>query len=212
MSLVWPNRSSPMAKYSVIIFLGAVALGIVAEVFVVLQSRYALGQVRKPTVNLFGEAAAQRGWPANPPEPWPSVYQFSERSAFGASRQTAWATDIRRETTHQMEVERYGWPQPVLVRTQLWWPLQDARWGTPKPAGMGWRVRWKGSLFDVTLFTTIAVGLIAVPTALVRSLRRRKRARSGRCLECGYQLATGPVCPECGCRSSYTTTWQLRDC
>ena len=41
--------------------------------------------------------------------------------------------------------------------------------------------------------------IIATALLLAGSIRRRKRLRSGQCVQCGYDLrASSGVCPECG--------------
>jgi hypothetical protein len=55
------------------------------------------------------------------------------------------------------------------------------------------RVEWKGMFAGSALYTGV-VGLAFLPLAL----RRWSRARHGRCLSCGYELAGLPTCPECG--------------
>ena len=76
---------------------------------------------RLPTViNVFGSEAAAKGWPTTPPTPWPAVTQWSQEGSYLGRRQVAWSQNQARLTTHQMEVEFYGWPFPALRHAKLW--------------------------------------------------------------------------------------------
>ncbi len=155
-----------------------------------------------PTLDLRGADAAARGWPAHTPfdnPPWPDVTQWTEASRFGYVRQQAWSS-ADRKTTHQMVVDRYGWPFTVFEKRQLWRPWEDPKWASTEPNDTGLYTRWDGVVLN-----SFAIGL---PAFLLMCgpgfLRRRERRRHGQCIECGYDLrgtpATGPGarCPECG--------------
>ena len=76
---------------------------------------------RLPTViNVFGSEATAKGWPITPPTPWPAVTQWSQEGSYLDRRQLAWSQNQTRLTTHQMEVEFYGWPFPALRHAKLW--------------------------------------------------------------------------------------------
>ena len=57
---------------------------------------------------------------------------------------------------------------------------------------------WRGFAINWALYAFILFGILALPVALKRSVRRRR----GRCLECGYDLRSDYQggCPECGWR------------
>jgi hypothetical protein len=70
--------------------------------------------------------------------------------------------------------------------------------------GFGWEVNsWNGSVTDYKIsapfwfLTPLFGGIASIP--LWRAIRRRRRRKMGRCVECGYDLrATPDRCPECG--------------
>ena len=94
-------------------------------------------------VNVFDDEALARGWPLTPPPPpeardstpadasaspdssaspntsgtsstWPEVTQWSQEGSYFHRRRQAWSLNQSARTTHQMEVELYGWPLPAL--------------------------------------------------------------------------------------------------
>lgn len=107
---------------------------------------------------------------------------------------------------------RAGWPLPMmeggdyseihsqqgepatgkqhLVSLKLWWSADLKRiWRLPLApvwGGAGIAANWAA--------WSGAIGLIFLPGAIRRTMRRRR----GQCLRCGYPKGEGPVCPECG--------------
>lgn len=80
-------------------------------------------------VNVFDAEAVARGWPvALPPAaqnqfspaPWPEVTQWSQEGSYFHRRRQAWSLNQSARTTHQMEIELYGWPLPALRRGKFW--------------------------------------------------------------------------------------------
>jgi hypothetical protein len=174
---------------------------LIASAVALVTYRYSgLGQrSTAATVNVFGAEAAARGWPARTPhaKPWPNVTQWSEWSVFGARRRIAWgAAPDGRSTSRQMESEFYGWPMPVVVHTQFWWPWNDPAWTTAAKPDTGLTLEPVGVIIDTLLFS-VALWLVLFGPGVLRWFWRRHRRR---CTECGYNL-TGNVsgrCPECG--------------
>ncbi len=58
-------------------------------------------------------------------------------------------------------------------------------------------VNWSNFAVNTAAMTPVAFALLCIPPAL-RAIRRRRRARRGRCPACGYDLQTLTTCPECG--------------
>lgn len=111
-----------------------------------------------------------------------------------------------------------GWPARSLMARDTyqtpWWWLGD---GSERRLWNGWRYRvaWAGGVTvwrpsnpnwipirpwwpGFALNTAFYAGLAWCAAAGPRWWRRRRRARRGECLECGYPLGESPVCPECG--------------
>lgn len=59
---------------------------------------------------------------------------------------------------------------------------------------------WTLRSYGVPLIYPAGLALIATASPIAAVIRSRRRARSGRCLGCGYDLADMPdsTCPECG--------------
>ncbi|MBK8268573.1 MAG: hypothetical protein IPK83_09850 [Planctomycetes bacterium] len=154
------------------------------------------------TINDFGAAAAAHGWPAKTPadQPaWPAVTQWSEWSRFGYVERMAWSAH-NQQTTHQMQVDRWGWPFTVFEQRQCWWPWSDPAWKSAERPDSRIYVRWDGvALNGLVLGVPLAILLMAP-----NFIRARSRRKEGLCLKCGYDLR-GPTpdnplarCPECG--------------
>ena len=154
------------------------------------------------SINEFKGNAAARGWPARTPSDqptWPAVKQWSEWSRFGCSRQTAWGSPDG-QTTHQIAVDRHGWPFYVFEDRQYWWPWSDPTWMSTQRSDPALQVRWDGVMMNgMTIGLPLAL-LVLAPSAL----QRRRRHRRGLCVECGYDLrgaasaGADSRCPECG--------------
>lgn len=153
-------------------------------------------------VNVIGPEAARWGWPVSTPpdsEPWPAVTQFSEWRSFGYRRRGAWSSEGGK-TTHQMEVDDYGWPMAVVQRRQHWRPWNAPKWNTVVPNDSGYQVRWVRLFINIALLSAV----VCVPWLIWSRLFRMMRVRRGLCIDCGYDLRGTPVsglgarCPECG--------------
>lgn len=162
------------------------------------------------TINDFGAAAAAHGWPVRTPadqRKWPDATQWSEHSRFGYVHLRV-SSAINRQSTHQMQIDRHGWPFTVFERRQLWWPWDDPTWTSAQRPDSGLCVRWDGVLLNGLVLGLPLAMLILAP----QFLRARSRRRRGCCVECGYDLrgpsAGSPVvrCPECGTVSEPSAT------
>lgn len=91
------------------------------------------------------------------------------RSAYG----------VRRTGPPLATVQRVGLVEPSMLGGSWALPL------IPHPPGM---------LANIAVYTGFVLGLLVA----VRWLRLRRRARLGLCIACGYDMAGGDMCPECG--------------
>lgn len=142
--------------------------------------------------NLIGAEAAAAGWPAATPLPWPDVTGWSDERRFAYRRLGAWSWPEpppdadQAKTTHQMELEEFGWPLPVLDRLQLWWPWEDPKWSTKVPHDSGLRIRWSGLALN-SIMQALAIWLAVFgPFHLWSAALRWRRRSRGECLACGY--------------------------
>lgn len=62
------------------------------------------------------------------------------------------------------------------------------------------------TLVSISIWWMTCPAIIVISLLLAGALRRRKRLRSGRCVQCGYDLrASSGVCPECGTASQHVS-------
>jgi hypothetical protein len=205
-----------MARLSILIFAALLLAAGTANLLVAVLAIQPPNSPRLPTtVNVFGSEAAAKGWPVTPPDPWPAVTQWSQEGSYANRRQTAWSQNQTQSTTHQMQVDFYGWPFPALRRTQLWasqdhsprWSPKQSVGGAGAPGASGGTSRfvdtglaphWPGVVANPLLLALITWLVCVAPIILGHRLRRALRIRRGLCPACGYPAGVSGVCSECG--------------
>jgi hypothetical protein len=199
-----PAVKRSLAVLGVLILLAAVANLLLALSFVTP----ARGRIPgKPLANVIGPGAATHSWPDRTPhaQPWPTITQWQVEGTFGHRRYQVYAANPHPNGTHQMQTDVYGWPLPVLIETNRWWPWEDPAWKITDMPELAMRPVWSGVLLN-PLIAVIPLWLACVvPWLAWRWWTRRTRRRSGRCTGCGYDLkglAPGALCPECGQRTA----------
>lgn len=173
-----------------------------------------------PTRSEMGPEAETEGWPIRPPTPWPAVTDWSQDVRGAAVYQSAWSRNQAGQTTHQMQVEFYGWPLPSLRHAILWsTPDHSPRYVPPPGAaganGMssgpgtgtdyrdtGLQLHWPGVILNPLLFAVLSWLLLVAPIAIFLSARRALRVRRGRCPACSYPVGATNRCTECGCQAT----------
>ncbi len=88
--------------------------------------------------------------------------------------------------------ERF-WNMPTGLKTN-----SRGLFGAVPGARLPLRPILPGFIVNTLFYAGLALAAVAVP----RSLRRRRRAKRGRCIACGYEVGGIAVCPECGVASS----------
>jgi len=154
------------------------------------------GQRTPNVINDFGADAAQRGWPAQTPTPWPAPTQWAEHRSFGYRYVAVYSGATPQATSHQMQFESVGWPVPVVQRVEMWWPEDGPQ--PSMPPNMDWVISWE-ELIVTSAFAGIACGaLVAMPWIMLGWAIRGSRLRRNRCPACAYPLGDAPNCSECG--------------
>ncbi len=179
------------------LFLVIASLGVTANLLVAILSTQPINGVAiTPTKYVRGsEVPSQWPFPIRSANPWPQPVQWLEEESL-----TIRYVDVRAEsrfkTTHTMQVTMFGWPLPVLQQVTFAWPWEDPQYAPalPNPTDTGLQVMWANLFAAPVGFAAV----VAAPVWLVPWAIGRIRARQGRCVRCGYQLAATSICSECG--------------
>ncbi len=182
---------------SFVLFVALTAFGVIANLLIAIHATQVPTRNRPPAP--FSEMTEDASaWPVETPiaNIWPEVDSVHREQWTTASRITAWGRqDVKTPAMHQMQIDQYGWPLPVIQSVQFWWPWEDPKYATSGPDETGMLVLWM-NLFTVpaSLATVVTSMVVGIPWLI-----RRRRARSGRCVHCGYALRSPSIkCPECG--------------
>jgi hypothetical protein len=166
------------------------------------------------TASVLEEISALR---ANPPDPhqFGNTIDFARRNDDLLTRPPMWAGRLTGDPSEGVvESVAYGWPVRTVVCTgrllvdpgdrQLVKATTSDGLGSfsnpfvAAPAwGIAWRPIWLPLIGSGTLFGSALLAMMLGARSLVYAFRVRR----GRCLRCGYQLASagpGACCPECG--------------
>jgi hypothetical protein len=151
--------------------------------------------------SIRGGDAAAAGWPDATPVPWPAPHSRDIHKSFGMSILNVFAAGaIEGESGFQITTELYGWPLPVLRRTQRWWNWDDLTLYPPGATSPALFARpqlllsWPGLLLNPLIAALPMWGLLVLPGMALRHSRRKR----GLCENCGYPRGTSPLCTECG--------------
>ncbi len=157
-------------------------------------------------MNLGDAEASVLTWPTATPHetPWPPINTWSVAKSFGYTRIDARADGETiegkmTEYTH-MEFQLMGWPLPALERVQMWWDWDHPNWQTTEESDPAMRVHWAGAIGNPIIFGLGCWLLFFASLDVWRWIVRRRRAKQGRCVDCGYDLrgTAGGTCNECG--------------
>ncbi|HYE63708.1 MAG TPA: hypothetical protein VD997_17080 [Phycisphaerales bacterium] len=156
-----------------------------------------------PTSNVdlsYGPDAARLGYSvATPPDQpqWPAPTQVQIEWSLGYRLIGTWSSRDGRPG-HQMRVEEYGWPLPVLVDAQYWWPWDEPEWKSKYAPDPSIRIAWPGVVLNPLIIALGLWSVIAIPLLLVLSIKRAYRQSRNACVFCGYPRGHAPQCSECG--------------
>lgn len=93
---------------------------------------------------------------------------------------------------HEPEGWRRGFEAPKWLGARQ---VRGSRFGTPAGATV---LPYRPMLLGLVVNTLIYAAVMVVPWAAWKAGVRAKRARAGRCINCGYDVKDLAVCPECG--------------
>ncbi len=159
---------------------------------------------RAPTlVNDIGPQAAAHDWPAPTPHdtPWPAPTQWVMEGSFGYRHIQVYGWNgLRSNPTDrvQMQVQRMGWPLPVLQRVQMWWPWSDPKWQSNAESDPALQLVWSGVVLNPLLFGGTLWMVLVLPFVAFITVRRRRRIAHNCCPKCAYPRGSSQRCSECG--------------
>ncbi len=150
-------------------------------------------------------------WPVPVPKEWPRTPERVMYFRTWESTETSASATAGpgRFDLNLAVLTEYGWPFRSLGE---WWrgtSMNNSRMSRggyiALPNSTRWpylwmvpiRPAWPGFALNTIFYAALAWGLWQVPLAI----RRRRRGRAGKCVQCGYDLAgltSGSHCPECG--------------
>ncbi len=194
-------RSSSIARL-VLIF------GVLTLLGATLNVPFAMQFLRSPSgppvtmsVSRQGPAAAATAWPVETPHttPWPALDAYIRWTAFAYELIDARSYDGQTPVC-AVEVERIGWPLPVLQDRQYWWDWNDTtlvlKPGADRDPPL--ELLWPGLVANPVLFGAAAWAPIALVFFLAPGIRRARRRARGQCERCGYPQGESERCSECG--------------
>jgi hypothetical protein len=149
-----------------------------------------------------GAAAATNPWPGPTPhaQPWPTISSWTELRSFGRQRIDARGA-ASSEESFSMQVDRSGWPLPVLQHSERWWPWDHPNWKLPSNSqDAGFSLLLPGLVVNPLAGASAAWLAIFGPVLLWRAVLAHRRGPH-QCRKCGYDLRglePNASCPECG--------------
>ena len=187
-----------------VLLLLSILIGAAINIPIAMQFLHSRTAPRAPTlVNDIGALAATHEWPATTPHdiPWPAPTQWQLEGSFGYRNFQVYGWEGTRSNPTdrvQMQVERMGWPLPVLERVQMWWPWDDTKWATTSEPDPALQLAWSGVILNPILFGVTLWLVLIVPFVVFFGLRKRRRSKRNECIKCGYPRGSSDTCSECG--------------
>lgn len=190
-------------KRSFVLLVMLVLIGAAANLPFALRFLHSRTSPRAPMIsNEMGATAAALPWPARTPHDraWPAPTQYQVEGSFAYRNINVYGADPDGDANSrfQMQVERIGWPLPVLERVQMWWPWNDAGWASSAAPDPAMRVAWTGAVLNPLIFGVTAWMVLVAPVTVFAIARRRLRHAHNCCTRCGYPLGGAARCAECG--------------
>lgn len=125
---------------------------------------------------------------------WPLACFDSRYFARGILQ--VWNPSVQGQSNHPLRHEPQGWrcgfeaPKWLGARQ-----IRASRFGTPVGVAV---LPYRPMLLGLMVNTLAYAAVMVAPWAAWKAGVRTLRARSGRCIGCGYDVKDLPVCPECG--------------
>jgi hypothetical protein len=182
-----------------VLFLIASTANLVAAILLFIPSTRPF-PVPWPAASAKPPAAHPWPGPTPHPQPWPAVSYWADLRATGRERIDARASRSS-DQVFSMQVDRSGWPLPVLQHTERWWPWDHPTWKLPtNTQDAGFSLLLPGLVLNPLAGAAGAWLLIFGPVLIWRAVQARRR-KAHECRRCGYDLrglGAGSACPECG--------------
>lgn len=191
-------------KRSLLLLLLLILIGAAINVPIAMQFLHSRTSPRAPMiVNERDQQAASRGWPSTTPHdiPWPAPRSWSMEQAFGYQnfQVNGWEGPSSTPTDRvSMQLQRIGWPLPVLEQVQMWWPWDDPKWATKSESDPALHLVWSGVVLNPLIFGITLWLVFVLPFNVYFTIRRRLRIAKNVCIKCAYPRGTSDRCSECG--------------
>jgi hypothetical protein len=191
-----PARTKKAAVWLLMAFVGVAAIANVPWALTRMRWR---GDVVKVPAKVLENPTSRRYWPSSTPHvaAWPAPRYWMESQLFGWRYFNVNTRGSARDDGFTMQLQRLGWPWPVIEVKQMWWDFNDPTLAGPQsdppPSLM-----IAGLLFNPIALGVATWSVLVLPWLMLVSTRRALRHRKARCLDCAYPIGTSSICTECG--------------
>jgi hypothetical protein len=170
----------------------------------------------KPSIARVATRYGNEPWPVHVPGDWPSESDKTSVSGVYGWRMSAQTSPA----VFYVIVTETGAPFLAMRTVEMrWWTDKSEgrrSVGLAIPRSIAER-SVRGLLPVIPIWTGFAANTVVYSLGIaairrtIASIKRRRRVRAGRCVDCGYQLSSDIlVCPECGARQCWQTKLSLR--
>lgn len=194
-------NSKEMSKtiISLIIIVLTIAIGSIP--YALIKYRGFTGPLPTNQEQIQGIEAAEQGWPSTTPHTtqWPSPQRITKWSKFGSNEYQAYWNHQTYTGVNgfSMNVQKLGWPLPVLEVKQMNWDWTNPALKGPEPDPRPQLVPLGLTLNPLILGLPIWLVFFVLPL-LNRIYLRVLSQRRSECVWCGHRLDSIHLGSECG--------------